>query len=156
MSNEILNKADIDILDKGILQILLTHGNTPYTDIAKELGVSGGTIHVRMKKMEEAGIVTGSKLTVDYSKLGFDVCAYIGVYLEKGSVYPNAKKELEKIDEIVEMHYTTGSYNILVKLICRDTNHLRNTLDRIQEIPGIQRTETFISLENSILREVKL
>ncbi len=156
MNNEILNKADIDILDKGILQILLNDGNTPYTDIAKELGVSGGTIHVRMKKMEESGIVTGSKLTIDYSKLGFDVCAYIGVYLEKGSAYPNAQSELKKIDEVVEMHYTTGSYNILAKLICRDTNHLRQTLDKIQEIQGIQRTETFISLENSILREVKL
>lgn len=156
MSNDHSSKPDIDILDKGILQILLQDGNTPYTDIAKELGVSGGTIHVRMKKMEESGIVTGAKLTVNYPKLGFDVCAFLGIYLEKGSAYNNANEELKKIYEVVELHYTTGIYNLLAKIICRDTTHLRETLDRIQAINGVQRTETFISLENSIYREVRL
>jgi Lrp/AsnC family transcriptional regulator for asnA, asnC and gidA len=150
-------KPALDKLDRSILQMLLRNANMAYTDIARELKVSGGTIHVRMKKMEEAGIVQGSRLIVDPGRLGFDVLAYLGIFLEKGSAYNKALEEMKKIPEIVELHYTTGMYNMFVKILCRDTRHLREVLnDKIQVIDGVERTETFISLESGIDREITL
>lgn len=128
----------------------------PYTEIAKKLQVSGGTIHVRMKKLEESGIVNGYHLGVNPEKLGYDITAFLGIYLDKSSHYTSAIEGLNKINEIVSAHYTTGLYNIFTKVICRDTNHLRDVLHAIQEIPGIQRTETFISLEAGIERNLFL
>ncbi|MCE3008315.1 MAG: Lrp/AsnC ligand binding domain-containing protein [Bacteroidetes bacterium] len=151
------HKPSLDELDKNILQMLLHDASIPYTDIARELKVSGGTIHVRMKKMQEAGIVLGSRLVVDYARLGFDVLAFLGIYLEKGSVYAKALHQLRTIPEIVELHYTTGMYNMYAKIVCRDTRHLREVLnDKIQVIEGVERTETFISLECGIDRELTL
>lgn len=147
---------DIDKLDKQILSILMRNAKKAYTDIAKQLYVSGGTIHVRMKKLEDAGIVKGYNLVVDHSKLGYDICAFLGIYLDKSSLYEDVAKELETISEIVSAHYTTGLYNIFAKVVCRDTNHLRDILHRIQEVQGIQRTETFISLEESINRPIAI
>lgn len=145
----------LDQLDHQILALLVEDGKMPYTDIAKQLFVSSGTIHVRMKKMEELGIVIGSSLTLDYHKLGYDVTAFLGVYLEKSSFYEDVTAHFQKIPEIVSANYTTGSYGILCKIVCKDTNHLRQVLqDKIQKIPGIQRTETFISLEERISRPV--
>ena len=147
----------LDQLDMQILKILIDNANTPYTDIARELKVSGGTIHVRMKKMQEAGIVIGSRLIVDPNSLGYDVTAFLGIYLEKASVYSQVESMLREIPEIVELHYTTGAYNMFAKLICRNTNHLREVLhDKLQTVPGVQRTETLISLEESIRREIQL
>ncbi len=147
---------EIDQLDKQILSILMRNAKKAYTDIAKQLYVSGGTIHVRMKKLEDAGIVTGYNLSVDHSKLGFDVTAFLGIYLDKSSLYDNVSEELKKIPEVTSAHYTTGLYNIFAKVICRDTNHLRDILHRIQEVNGIQRTETFISLEEGIERPIAI
>lgn len=150
-------KPNLDDLDRKILQMLLRDANIPYTDIARELKVSGGTIHVRMKKMQEAGIVLGSRLVVDPSKLGFDVMAFLGIYLEKGSAYQKALQQMRNIPEITELHYTTGMYNMFAKIVCRDTRHLREVLnDKIQVIEGVERTETFISLESGIDRELTL
>ena len=146
---------EIDQLDKQILAKLIADGKVPYTDIAKQLFVSSGTIHVRMKKMEQMGIVLGSSLTVDYHKLGYDVTAFLGIYLDKSSLYDEVAEHLKKIPEVVEANYTTGLYSIFARIVCKDTNHLRLVLhDKIQKIPGIQRTETFISLEQSISRPV--
>ena len=148
---------EIDNLDIEILSILMNDATTAYTEIAKELIVSGGTIHVRMKKMQDLGIIKGSNLIVDAQKVGYDICAFLGIYLEKGSIYHDAVEKLKLVKEIVELHYTTGAYSMFAKIICRDTNHLRHVLnDEIQAIPGIQRTETFISLEESIKRQITL
>jgi Lrp/AsnC family transcriptional regulator for asnA, asnC and gidA len=148
---------EIDKLDRKILSILMRNGKKPYTEIGQELYVSGGTIHVRMKKLEEAGIVRGYNLSVDYEKLGYDVVSFLGIYLDKSSLYDEVAKELEAIPEIVGAHYTTGLYNIFAKVVCRDTGHLRDVLhDKIQRIKGIQRTETFISLDESINRPLDL
>lgn len=147
---------DIDKLDHQILSILMRNVKIPYTEIAKKLQVSGGTIHVRMKKLEESGIVNGYHLSVNPEKLGYDITAFLGIYLDKSSHYTSAIAGLNKINEIVSAHYTTGLYNIFTKVICRDTNHLRDVLHAIQEIPGIQRTETFISLEAGIERNLFL
>lgn len=150
-----MEHPEIDQLDKQILAKLVEDGKMPYTDIAKLLFVSSGTIHVRMKKMEQMGIVLGSSLTVDYHKLGYDVTAFLGVYLDKSSLYDEVSEHLKQIPEVVEANYTTGLYSIFARIVCKDTNHLRQVLhDKIQKIPGIQRTETFISLEQSINRPV--
>ena len=146
---------EIDQLDRQILAKLVEDGKTPYTDIAKQLFVSSGTIHVRMKKLEQLGIVKGSSLIVDYQKLGYDITAFLGIHLDKSSLYDDVVDLLKQIPEIVEANYTTGMYSIFTKIVCKDTNHLRQVLhDKIQKISGIQRTETFISLEESISRPV--
>jgi len=148
---------EIDNLDRDILSILMEDVMIPYTEIAKKLLVSGGTIHVRMKKLKEMGVVKGAQLIVDPEKLHYDITAFIGVYLEKGSLYHNVAAELKKLPEVVEVHYTTGSYGLFAKLVCRNTLNLRQVLnDKIQRIKGIQRTETFISLEESVKRQIKL
>ena len=148
---------DIDEVDRQILSILMTDAKTPFTDIAKNIHVSGGTVHVRMRKMEQLGIVTGASLTIDYTKLGYDISAFLGIYLDKSSLYDEVAHELKKIPEIVEAHYTTGLYSIFAKIICRDTSHLKEVLhDKIQKIGGIQRTETFITLQESINRPIKI
>lgn len=148
---------EIDDLDKQILAILMRNSKKAYTDIAKQLYVSGGTIHVRMKKLEDAGIVKGYNLSIDHSKLGYDISAFLGIFLDKSSLYDDVALALEAIPEIVGAHYTTGLYNIFAKIICRDTNHLKEVLhDKIQKIPGIQRTETLISLQESINRPLDI
>lgn len=150
-------RTETDRLDRQILSILMQNAKMAYTEIAKRLFVSGGTIHVRMRKLEEAGIVKGYHLAVDHTKLGYDISAFLGIYLDKSSLYKQVADELKKIPEIVDAHYTTGLYNIFAKIICRDTDHLRRVLhDKIQNISGIQRTETFISLEESINRPLDI
>ncbi len=147
----------IDKLDKQILSMLIKDAMTPYTEIAKELIISTGTVHVRMKKLTEMGVVLGSHLEIKPSKVGYDICAFLGIFLEKGSEYHDCVTEMKKIPEIVELHYTTGVYSMFAKIICKDTQHLREVLnERIQTINGVQRTETFISLEESIKRQVEI
>ena len=147
----------LDKTDLKILSLLMQDAKMPYTEIANQIHVSGGTVHVRMKKMEKMGITTGSHLTVDYSKLGYDITAFLGIYLDKSSLYDQVSNAMKEIPEIVGAHYTTGTYSIFAKIICRDTNHLRDVLhDKLQRIQGIQRTETFISLEESIDRHLEL
>ena len=148
---------EIDNLDREILSILVADATTPYTDIAKRLIISGGTVHVRMKKMQDMGIIEGSQLNINAQKIGYDVCAFLGIFLEKGSQYKDAVQQLRQVKEIVELHYCTGAYSMFAKIICRDTNHLRQVLNEgVQVVQGIQRTETFISLEESIRRQIQL
>lgn len=147
----------IDDTDLRILSVLTDNAKRPYKEVGEKVHVSGGTVHVRMKKMEETGVVRGAQLKIDYEKLGYDVCAFLGIYLEKSSLYDEVAQQLSCIPEVVEAHYTTGHYSIFARIICKDTNHLRQVLhDKIQEIDGIQRTETFISLQESFSRPVKL
>ena len=147
---------EIDNIDLKILTLLTQDAKLPYTEVAKKVFVSGGTVHVRMRKMEEMGIVKGTTLSMDYSRLGFDVTAFMGIYLERSSLYDMVTESLKDIPEIVKMHYTTGNYNIFIKIHCRDTKHLRDVLhDKIQRVEGIERTETFISLEESLNRHIQ-
>lgn len=149
--------SDVDDVDRQILSILMKDAKTPYTDIAKKIHVSGGTVHVRMRKLEQLGIVTGASLSIDYAKLGYDISAFLGIYLDKSSLYDEVADELKKIPEVVEAHYTTGLYSIFAKVVCRDTSHLKAVLhDKIQKIGGIQRTETFITLQESINRPIAI
>ena len=147
----------IDNIDRGILNELMINAKVPYTEIAKKLIVSAGTIHVRMKKMEEAGIVKNSRLHINYELLGLDLTAFLGIYLEKGSTYKDVIQQLNLIPEIVEAHYTTGVYSIFAKIRCKNTKHMRQIPnEEIQSIKGIQRTETTISLEQSIDKHIIL
>jgi Lrp/AsnC family transcriptional regulator for asnA, asnC and gidA len=147
---------DIDNIDLKILALLTEDAKMPYTEVAKRVFVSGGTVHVRMRKLEEMGIVQGTTLKMDYSKMGYDITAFLGIYLEKSSLYDQVIKKLYNIPEIVKIHYTTGNYNIFIKLHCRDTNHLKDVLhDKIQKVEGIERTETIISLEESLNRHIQ-
>ena len=147
---------DIDNVDLKILALLTEDAKMPYTEVAKKVFVSGGTVHVRMRKMEEIGIVKGTTLKMDYSKMGYDITAFLGIYLEKSSLYDAVIKRLNLIAEVVKIHYTTGNYNVFIKLHCKDTNHLKDVLhDKIQQIEGIERTETIISLEESLNRHIQ-
>lgn len=146
---------EIDETDLKILGLLMVDANMPYTEIGKRVHVSGGTVHVRMGKMEQAGIVKGSQLVIDHTKLGWDIAAFLGIYLDKSSLYAEVAEQLTKIPEVVSINYTTGIYSIFAKIVCRDTVHLREVLhDKIQKVQGIQRTETFISLEETVNRSV--
>jgi Lrp/AsnC family transcriptional regulator for asnA, asnC and gidA len=148
---------EIDNIDIKILSELMKDAKTPYTEIAEKVFVSGGTVHVRMKKLEKMGIVRGASLIIDFSKLGYDITAFLGIYLQKSSLYDAVCTELMKIPEILTLHYTTGAYSIFAKITCRDTNHLREVLsDKIQRVKGIERTETFISLEERVNRPLQL
>ncbi len=148
---------ELDDLDRQILSILMVDAKIPYTDIAKQLNVSGGTVHVRMKKLEDTGIVEGARLKVNESRLGYDIISFIGIFLEKSSQYEEVISGLLKIPEVTNAYYTTGNYSIFTKVVCKDTNDLRVVLgEKIQTIPGIQRTETLIALEERIDRPIYL
>jgi Lrp/AsnC family transcriptional regulator for asnA, asnC and gidA len=150
-------KLNLDKLDLQIIHHMMEDAQTSYADLGKKLFVSGGTIHVRIKKLQEAGVVKGTKLKVDLKQLGHDVIAFIGIYLEKSSMYDSVAKELQKIPEIVRLNYTTGNYSMFAEIVCRDIAQLRWVLhDQLQKIKGIERTETFISLEESFSRNVKV
>ncbi len=148
---------EIDNLDRQILSILTRDGRTPYTEIAKKLLVSAGTIHVRMKKMEEMGIAQKTVLQIDLHKLGYDLSAYLGVHLEHGFDYEHVVDDLKQVPEVAEAYYTTGKYGVFVKIYCKNTKHLYDVLNhKIQTIPGIQGTETLICLEESINRLIDI
>jgi len=147
----------LDELDLQILDILIKDARTPYLEIARVCHVSGGTIHVRMKKMEDLGIIRGTKILLDMPKLGYDVCCFVGIYLDKASSFATAIEELSNIREIVELHYTTGEYTIFSKVICKNIAHLQDVLlNSINVIKGVQRTDTLISLSQPIDRNVQL
>ena len=148
---------EIDNVDLKILEILMKNAKKPYTEVAKQAFVSGGTVHVRMKKLEDAGIVTGTTLEIDPTKLGYDITAFIGIFLAKSELYDDVIRQLKQIPEIINVHYTTGNYSMFARIHCKDTQHLKDLLhDKIQKVDGIVRTDTMISLEESINRHISL
>jgi Lrp/AsnC family transcriptional regulator for asnA, asnC and gidA len=148
---------EIDNTDLQILNILMENAFTPYTEIGKKLYISPGTVHVRMNKMEKLGIVKAPQLQIDLGKLGMDITAFIGVYLIRSDMYDKVVTQIKKIDEVLSCNYTTGNYSLFLKIVCRDTQHLREVLhDKLQKIEGISRTETLISLEESFTRQIKI
>lgn len=147
----------IDNLDRRILQIAINNARIPSKDIALECGVSRAAIHQRLQRLIELNVITGSGYHVNPKILGYATCTYIGVNLERGAMYRDVVPELEKIPEIVECHFTTGSYTMLIKLYARDNEHLMELLNKkIQMIPGVTGTETLISLDQSIAREIPI
>ena len=147
----------IDNLDKKILNIIMRNARIASKDVAVECGVSRAAVHQRIQRLIEMNVITGSGYTVDPKTLGYNTCTYIGVSLEKGSMYRSVVQELEKIPEVVECHYTTGPYSMILKVYALDNQHLMTLLnDQILIIPGVTETETLISLEQSIDREINI
>ena len=153
-----LNPAyQLDELDLQILDLLIKDCRTPYLEIARICHVSGGTIHVRMKKMEELGIIKGTRILLNLPKLGYDVCCFVGIYVDKTSSFDSVFDELSRIKEVVELHLTTGNYSIFAKVVCKNISDLQNILlNKINSISGIQRTDTIISLEQPIDRNITI
>jgi Lrp/AsnC family transcriptional regulator for asnA, asnC and gidA len=143
-------KFKLDEVDHQILDMLIENTRIPFTDIAKKLLISAGTVHVRVKKMEEAGIITGSSLTLDYKKLGYSFIAYVGVFLNNTSQTTFVLERINEIPYATVAHITTGKFNIFCKIRARDTHHAKEIIFAIDEIEGVLRTETMISLEESI------
>jgi len=145
----------IDKTDKKILKYLVKNARMPYLEIARECGVSGAAIHQRVKKMENSGIITGSRLLVKPQTLGLNVCAYIAISLSNGNRYAESIEALKKIPEVVECHYVTGEFALLVKMYCNDHNDLMDViLNTIQSVPGVSKTETWLSLDQAIDRQI--
>ena len=150
-------QIEIDGIDKEILRYLMQDARKPILQIAHKIGISGAAIHQRLKKLEDANVISGSKFIINPKVLGYKTMAFIGVYLEKAANNAQAVKELNKIPEVLECHYTTGNWSILIKIICKDNEHLMQLLNKkIQPIDGVSRTETFISLEQQIERQIQL
>lgn len=147
----------LDELDLQILSLLIKDCRTPYLEIARICHVSGGTIHVRMKKMEDMGIIKGSRIILNLPKLGYDVCCFVGIYVDKTSSFTSVFDEMSTIKEVVELHLTTGNYSMFAKIVCTNISDLQDVLlNKINNIAGIQRTDTFVSLSQPIDRNIFL
>ncbi len=148
-------KTTLDATDRKILKFLIKNARMPFLEIARECGISGAAIHQRIRKLDESGVILGSRLIVDPRTLGFDVCAYIGIRLQDPQMLNQTMEKLRNIPEIVECHFITGNYNLFVKLYCIDNEHLMHVLcDSIQGIPGISSTQTYVSLNEAFQRQV--
>jgi Lrp/AsnC family transcriptional regulator for asnA, asnC and gidA len=151
------NHLQIDSLDKKIIQLITKNARIPYLEVARECKVSGAAIHQRIQKLTNLGIITGSQFTIEPKKIGYKTCAYMGIFLDKASLYNEVLEELKKIPEITQCHFTTGNYSVFIKIYAMDNEHLKSILsDKIQLIPGISRTETFISLEVGFNRSIPI
>ncbi len=151
------NKIVIDGIDKKMLRALMQDARTPILEIARQVGISGAAIHQRLRKLEKSGLIAGSKFIIDPKVLGYTTMAFIGVYLDKAISNPEAVRQLKKIPEVIECHYTTGNWSIFIKILCQDNEHLMHLLNNdIQIIKGVSRTETFISLDQQIHRQIKI
>lgn len=149
------SKQNIDKLDQQILRALIQDARTPYAEMSKLFGVSAATIHVRVEKMRQAGIIEGTKIRVNERKLGYDVCCFIGIILKSAKDYDKVIAKLNEFDEVVEAYYTTGNYSIFIKVMTHTIEELHSVLaGKIQSIDEIQSTETLISMQNPILREI--
>ena len=147
----------IDNLDKKILSILSKNARIPFKDVAAECGVSRAAIHQRVQHLINGGVITGSGFDVNPKSIGYSTCTYVGLNLERGSMYKDVVKQLKEIPEIVECHFTTGSYTMLLKVYARDNEQLMDLLNnKMQMIPGVVSTETLISLDQSIKREIQV
>jgi|TARA_Y200000002_G_scaffold175840_1_gene144979 Lrp/AsnC family transcriptional regulator for asnA, asnC and gidA len=151
------NQFSLDGIDKAILRVLMENARTPVQEIARQLDLSGTAVHQRLKKLEDANLISGSYLKLNPASLGYSTTAYIGVYLDKAMRNPEAVAQLKKIKEVVECHYTTGNWSILIKILCKNNEHLMQVLNHeIQSIEGVSRTETFISLHQQIDRQISI
>ena len=148
-------KVEMDNIDHKILRSLMKNARMPYLEIARECGISGAAIHQRVKKLTDMGVILGTRLIVDPKNLGFDVCAIIGIQLRDVALNGSTVEALRQVPEVVECYFLTGKYNVLIKVYCRDNEHLMRTIfDKILTVQGITTTETFISLEETFTRQV--
>ena len=153
----LVSNNHLDELDLQILDLLIKDCRTPYLEIARICHVSGGTIHVRMKKMEDMGIIKGSRIVLNLPKLGYDVCCFVGIYVDKTSSFNSVFDQMSNIKEVMELHLTTGNYSMFAKIVCTNISDLQDVLlNKINNIDGISRTDTFVSLSQPIDRNISL
>lgn len=149
------NEAKLDELDRNILADLMQDAKTPYAELGKRYNVSPATVHVRVEKMRSAGVIQRTEVVVNPKLLGYDVCCFIGINLYSARDYNSAIEKLEQLPEVVEAYYTTGAYNIFVKIMCHSMEELQHVLiEKLQSIEEVQSTVTLISLQNPIKRDV--
>lgn len=155
---KITNKIiSVDKIDKIIIKGLIKNARISIMQLSKLAGISGAAVHQRLKKLENSNLITGSKISLNVKLLGFKTIAFVGVFLDKAMINTEAVKKLDEIPEILECHYTTGNWSIFLKILCRDNEHLMNILNKkIQTIKGVSRTETFISLNQQIDKQISL
>lgn len=155
---KVINQSlHIDGIDKMILRVLMEDARTPILKIARQVGISGAAIHQRLRKLENSQLISGSKFILNTKVLGYTTMAFVGIFLDKAVSNPQTVKQLKKIPEVIECHYTTGNWSIFIKVLCKDNEHLMHLLNKeIQSIKGVSRTETFISLEQQIDRQIKI
>ncbi|AQX03816.1 Lrp/AsnC ligand binding domain-containing protein [Elizabethkingia meningoseptica] len=146
----------LDAIDKEIIYLLMDNAKTSLAHISSHVGISTTAVHQRIKKLEQAGVIENSISFLNPRKVGYKVTSYMGVYLDQPSHYNEIIKSLEQINEVVEAHYTTGNYTVFLKVLAKDNDHLMEILSKIQKLKGVMRTETFISLEQSIARQLKV
>ena len=155
--NYLEQAADIDELDEKILKLITKNARIPFLEVARECGVSGAAIHQRVQRLLNVGVVLGSEFIVSPQKLGYNTCAYMGIYLEKAKFHTQVVEALREIPEVVECHYVTGQYAIFVKIQTKTNRHLKELIDKeLQDVEGIARSETFISLEMDFKRQVPI
>lgn len=149
-----MSKELLDAIDRKILKFLVKNARMPYLEIARECGISGAAIHQRIKKLEDTGVVLGSRMIVNPKMLGFDVCAFVNLRIQDPIMGSSVAEKIKHIPEVVECHFITGEYSAMVKLYCVDNEHLMHTIfDNILRIPGITSTQTYISLNELFSRE---
>ena len=156
MKNATNTEYHLDAVDKQIIHMLMDNAKTSLAHISKNVGISTTAIHQRIKKLELAGVIENSISFLNPRKIGYKVVSYIGMFLEQPSHYSEVVKVLNDVNEVVEAHYTTGNYTIFLKVLCKDNDHLMQILNKLQKLKGVTRTETFISLEQSISRQLKV
>ena len=154
MKNDLVK---LDGIDKKILKMLMENSRRPILEIAKTIGISGAAIHQRLRKLEKQNLIIGSSIKVNTKILGYTTMAFIGIFLDRATNNKTVVNQLKEIKEILECHYTTGDWSVLAKLICKDNEDLMQILTKkIQTIKGVARTETYISLEQQINRQITL
>ncbi len=146
----------LDVVDKQIIDMLMDNAKSSLAQISKQVGISTTAVHQRIKKLENAEVIENSVSILNPRKIGYKVVSYIGVFLDQPSFYQEAVKALKEINEVVEAHYTTGNYTVFLKVVCKDNDHLMKILNKLQKLKGVTRTETFISLDQSINRQLKV
>ena len=156
MKSAVQSSYHLDSVDKEIIYMLMDNAKTSLAHISKNVGISTTAVHQRIKKLEQAGVIENSISFLNPKKIGYKVVSYIGVFLDQPSHYHDAIKALKDVNEVVEAHYTTGNYTIFLKVLCRDNDHLMEILNKLQKLKGVTRTETIISLEQSINRQLKV
>ena len=156
MKSAINSSYHLNSVDKEIIYMLMDNAKTSLAHISKNVGISTTAVHQRIKKLEQAGVIENSISFLNPRKIGYKVVSYIGVFLDQPSHYHDAIKALKDVNEVVEAHYTTGNYTIFLKVLCRDNDHLMEILNKLQKLKGVTRTETIISLEQSINRQLKV
>jgi Lrp/AsnC family transcriptional regulator for asnA, asnC and gidA len=149
-----MGRYRIDDIDHKILTLLIKNGRTPFLEIARECGISGAAVHQRVKKLEDANVIIGSRMLVKPRSLGLDICAFVNVKLSKPDISQLAIEDLCKMPEVVECHFIAGPFSLLLKLYCYDNEHLMDVLvNQIPHVIGVSDTASFISLDQVIDRE---